>query len=167
MALNKPLEEQVVSIKPPQPPKSKPKNRKTNPRDSSAQSIFIDQGNGTVIDSQTGLQWMRCELGQTWTGRTCTGESETYQWQAALDKAKIISYATYSDWRVPTLKELQSLVYCSNGKKILYKENGIEDKQSEGSYGCKSDSRGAYKQPTIAQQVFPNATASGVWSFLA
>jgi len=107
---------------------------------------------------------MRCELGQTWTGRTCTGESDKYEWQEALDEAKTISYVTYSDWRVPTIKELQSLIYCSNGKRILYIENGFSAKKSEGGYDCESGSRGMYKRPTIAQQVFPNATASVVWS---
>jgi hypothetical protein len=163
VALNKPLAAKVASLTTTPKYKIKPKKITNDMLDSSVKGDFIDQGNGTVIDNQTGLQWMRCELGQTWIGRTCTGESKAYKWQAALDKAKSISYASYSDWRVPTIKELQSLVYCSNGKNVLYNENFT--KKSEGGLGCQSDSRKAYKKPTIAQQVFPNATTiSYVWS---
>ncbi|MBS9778540.1 MAG: hypothetical protein KGV50_07270 [Gammaproteobacteria bacterium] len=35
---------------------------------------FISQGNGTVIDKRTGLQWMRCSLGQKWTKNTFRGQ---------------------------------------------------------------------------------------------
>ena len=31
-------------------------------------SDFTDNGDGTVTHQKTGLTWMRCALGQTWTG---------------------------------------------------------------------------------------------------
>lgn len=34
---------------------------------------YIDNGDGTVTDTRTGLTWMRCALGQTWDGSTCVG----------------------------------------------------------------------------------------------
>jgi hypothetical protein len=34
---------------------------------------FADNRDGTVTDNGSGLMWMRCALGQSWTGKTCTG----------------------------------------------------------------------------------------------
>lgn len=73
-------------------------------------------GNGTVTDLQTGLMWMRCSLGQTWDGSnaTCTGSASTYTWQLALQAAANLDqasgYAGYTDWRLPNLRELMSIV---------------------------------------------------------
>ncbi len=39
---------------------------------------FVPQDDGTVIDKRTGLQWMRCSLGQTWTGTMCSGHPDAY-----------------------------------------------------------------------------------------
>ncbi len=36
---------------------------------------YRDNGDGTVTDVETGLQWMRCSLGQKWKGSTCVGEA--------------------------------------------------------------------------------------------
>jgi len=124
---------------------------------------YMTQGNGTVMDADTGLQWMRCHLGQAWRNGACAGEAKKYQWQAALNVGNGYRYAGYSDWRVPIIQELQTLVYCSNGKTGQYKINGFESRKSEGGYGCGSDSRGPYTRPTINTSIFPNA-ASVVWS---
>lgn len=81
---------------------------------------YLDNGDGTITDPETGLQWMRCRLGQEWDGQTCVGEGrDKMTWQDALDAAKELNrrggYAGYRDWRVPTIEELNSLVYCSSG----------------------------------------------------
>lgn len=59
-----------------------------------------------VQDIQTGLIWKRCSLGQIWSGTTCTGSPITYNWKNALLYAKNLG----SDWRLPNIKELDSLV---------------------------------------------------------
>jgi hypothetical protein len=102
---------------------------------------------GLVKDTKIGLMWMRCSLGQEWDGKTCTGVAKQYKWQEALDFAKKFSYAGYSDWRVPTIEELNTLVYCSNGNTIQYKQNGYSSKN-----GCGEN----YQRPTIVQAAFPN-----------
>ncbi|MFO1422246.1 MAG: DUF1566 domain-containing protein [Candidatus Competibacteraceae bacterium] len=83
---------------------------------------YRDNGDGTVTDVQTGLQWMRCSLGQEWKGGTCTGEAKKYTWQKALDIAAALNrqggYAGYRDWRVPTIEELKTLIDPSGSPKI-------------------------------------------------
>ena len=44
---------------------------------------FVDNGNGTVTHQKTGLSWMRCAMGQTWTGSTCRNAAQKYSWKAA------------------------------------------------------------------------------------
>ena len=73
-------------------------------------SRFTDNGDGTVTDKATGLQWKRCSEGQTWSSGTCTGSATTHTWQQALQLAGGVSYAGQSDWRLPNVKELASIV---------------------------------------------------------
>ncbi len=120
---------------------------------------------GLVKGMLTGLMWMRCSLGQNWNGSICEGEVAEYEWKQALNVASDFSYTGYSDWRVPTIKELNTLVYCSNGKTVQYKEDGYSSAKSEGGYGCESDSRGDSQRPTIRQSVFPNTPSNIVFSW--
>lgn len=74
---------------------------------------FTDNGDGTVTDKVTDLQWKRCSEGQTWSGNTCTGSAATYAvytWQAVLQLADSASYAGHNDWRLPNIKELASII---------------------------------------------------------
>ena len=73
-------------------------------------SQFTDNGDGTVTDTVTSLQWKRCSEGQTWDGTTCTGTASNYTWQQALQAADAATYAGQSDWRLPNVKELVSIV---------------------------------------------------------
>lgn len=71
-------------------------------------SDFIDNNDGTVTHKTTGLTWMRCALGQTWTGSSCKGTAKSYTYTAAL---KLTSrFAGHSDWRLPNIAELQTIV---------------------------------------------------------
>lgn len=74
---------------------------------------FVDNGDGTVTDSASGLMWMRCALGQAWNGNTCDGEASTYAWpaaQAAADEANASGNYFFSDWRVPGLRDLAMII---------------------------------------------------------
>lgn len=73
-------------------------------------SRFTDNGDGTVTDQATRLQWKRCSEGQTWSGGTCTGRLISYRWQQALQHADTAIDAGKSDWRLPNIKELTSIV---------------------------------------------------------
>lgn len=71
---------------------------------------FVDNLNGTVTHTKTGLMWMRCSLGQSWNGSGCEHTAASYSWQGALNAAKGHSFAGYSDWRLPNINELESIV---------------------------------------------------------
>ncbi|MCI5157956.1 MAG: DUF1566 domain-containing protein, partial [Candidatus Electrothrix sp. AUS1_2] len=107
---------------------------------------YIDHGDGTITDTKTGLIWKRCSEGLE--GVNCEeGEVKRYNWDDAVKRFKDVKYAGYSDWRLPTIDELKTLVYCSKG--VQDKESGWCNKGSEAL--------------TINQQVFPG-TALWYWS---
>ncbi len=68
---------------------------------------FIDHGNGTVTDNLTGLMWTK-------NAQQIPG---TMTWQDALDACNDLVYPIsggYDDWRLPNLRELQSLIDYEN-----------------------------------------------------
>ncbi len=68
---------------------------------STPDSRFVVNGD-EVTDTDTGLIWQRCALGQT--GSNCSGGSANrYNWQQALQAAS-------APWRLPNIKELRSIV---------------------------------------------------------
>ncbi len=68
---------------------------------------YTDHGNGTATDNVTGLIWATDGDGVgCFNGQTAT-------WTDALDYCNGLSFAGYSDWRLPNLKELHSLVNYS------------------------------------------------------
>ena len=71
-----------------------------------AAKTYSDNGDGTVTDPTTGLIWMRCSMGQTWDGTTCTGTASNYVWAPNVTA----TFAGHSDWRVPNIRELQTIV---------------------------------------------------------
>lgn len=82
--------------------------RKTTARDSSLQI----RSDGTVVDHRNGLQWLRCPLGAR--GALCDkGETLRLSAMKAEDQIYRINqagFAGHKDWRLPTVKELGSLV---------------------------------------------------------
>ena len=79
---------------------------------------YGDRGmfSSTVSDTYTGLMWQRCSVGQTWSqlSRECDGTAREFAgyagWGQALEEAEDSNFAGYTDWRVPNVKELQSIV---------------------------------------------------------
>lgn len=85
-----------------------------NIEDITPDSRYTVNNDGTVTDNETGLMWMQCSEGQVWESNggagNCTGAAATHTWDAALALANEKSFAGYSDWRLPDIKELLSLV---------------------------------------------------------
>ena len=68
---------------------------------------FKDNSDGTITDEATGLMWMKIDSGALDAGINKDGK---LNWQEALAWAENLQYAGYSDWRLPNVKELQSIV---------------------------------------------------------
>ncbi len=88
-----------------------------------AAGSYTDNGDGTVTDTSTGLMWQQ------------TG-SYISSWEQALAYCEGLNLGGYTEWRLPTIKELRSLVDYSI----------------------------PYPGPTINTTYFPNTAASRYWS---
>ncbi len=73
---------------------------------------FVDNKDGTVTHKTTGLTWMRCAMGQKWTGSSCSGTESTYTYEQAVALKR--TFAGKSGWRLPNIAELQTLVEREN-----------------------------------------------------
>jgi hypothetical protein len=75
---------------------------------------YVDNGDGTITDVNTGLQWEK----QSSDG-SVHDQSNTYTWDQAFSGhvASLNSaggFAGHTDWRVPNVRELQSIVNYQN-----------------------------------------------------
>jgi hypothetical protein len=59
----------------------------------------------TVLDQLTGLEWVQVP-------HSLSGNSGSANWYAAVDFCNNLVYAGQSDWRLPSIRELESLVSC-------------------------------------------------------
>ena len=64
---------------------------------------FVDNVNGTVTDTSTGLMWQQ-------ESAPIAPGSYDYNWQQALSYCENLTLAGYEDWRLPNRNELQTLV---------------------------------------------------------
>ncbi|UCD89981.1 MAG: DUF1566 domain-containing protein [Desulfobacterales bacterium] len=72
---------------------------------------FVDNGNGTVTDRATGLMWQK------------DGSPDGMMWQNAreyVNKLNSEPFAGHSDWRLPTIEELASLMKPKKSKGHIY-----------------------------------------------
>ena len=83
---------------------------------------FEDNGDGTVTDNYTGLIWQKMQ------------SSTPLSWEEALNYAMGLSLTGRTDWRVPNIKELQSL----NDEKLV--------------------------KPSFNKNYFPNVLSGNFWS---
>lgn len=119
---------------------------------------YRDEGNGTITDITTNLQWQRFNVGQRWENGGVVGKNDLLTFDEAPEAAQQCNYLGYTDWRVPTIEELKSLVYSSTGLPKTWNDTGEE---------CEGD----YQKPTICLEAFPwpdfdenNDWTSVVWS---
>ena len=84
------------------------------------QPAYKDNGDGTVSDLNTGLMWQKT------TDATSDSLEGRVTWYEAEEYAKNLRLGGYSDWRVPSIKELISLVDARGGvepRKAFLDEN--------------------------------------------
>ena len=96
---------------------------------------YQDNGDGSVTDKKTGLEWARCSIGQKWEAGSCTGDAQQLLWSvASLVAATAETPPNINNWRLPELKELSELVELQ----------------------C--------AQPAINLTIFPNTPAAAYWT---
>lgn len=97
-------------------------------------SRFLDNGDGTVLDTETGLTWMRFSEGQTWSSY---GSSSGLAKLMYIHEAKTMrkQFSGFDDWRLPSIVELKTLL-------------AVVDQQN----------------PAIDSAAFPNTPPSNYWS---
>ena len=70
---------------------------------------YTDLGNGIVKDNVTGLEWQQ----ERAPGIIENNIVHNYNWEQAIDYCATLSLGGYDDWRLPTIKELSTLVDSS------------------------------------------------------
>jgi len=71
---------------------------------------FVLNGDGTATDIRTGLTWMRYAIGQSWVNGAGSGVALKMNWKQALSAAEGANYSNASNWRLPNIRELKSIV---------------------------------------------------------
>jgi hypothetical protein len=74
---------------------------------------FIDRQNGVVHDLNTRLMWTKYDFG-----------GEAYSWRVALTYCEDLNYGGFSDWRLPNIKELHSIVDYSRAPSLIGSSSG-------------------------------------------
>jgi uncharacterized protein DUF1566 len=73
-----------------------------------AEDRFIDHGDGTITDLCTGLMWQRDKADVDGDGEA--NDRDRLPWCMALEYCENLSLAGHDDWRLPNVRELQSIV---------------------------------------------------------
>ena len=78
--------------------------------------------NQEITDAKTGLIWRRCAEGMAWKVRTCAGTAVFPDQANAAALAKAAASSSGQGWRLPTMKELSSIVSvrdAEEGKAVI------------------------------------------------
>jgi hypothetical protein len=67
-------------------------------RGTTAASSLVDNGDGTITDTSTGLMWQKDDA------------KNTYTWEQSKIYCDNLTLSGYTDWRLPTRNELQTLI---------------------------------------------------------
>lgn len=85
-----------------------------------ATPAFVDNGiDNTVTDTTNNLVWQKCTVGKN-ADSTCTGTSTFTVWKDALTACKNLTLASRTDWRLPSVNELMTLIdYTKSGPPVI------------------------------------------------
>ena len=87
-----------------------------------------------ITDTTNNIEWLRCSVGQRWNGYTCIGQIVNLSLERVPDATRLANEQLGGKWRLPTKKELQSIV-------------------------CKS-----CPSPKIDKKIFPNTDNAPYWT---
>ncbi len=90
---------------------------------------YVNNGDGTITDTDTELMWTQVP-------------SAAMNWTSAIAHAENLTTAGYTDWRLPNIKELQTLVDIT----------------------LATSTSAAGVLPCLQRTLFPSATATAYWS---
>jgi len=81
---------------------------------------YTDNKDGTITDNYTNLLWVKCTQGMT--GTDCkNGSPSLREWSKARVECEGLKLANKTGWRLPTLKELQSIVDSASSEPAINK----------------------------------------------
>jgi hypothetical protein len=113
---------------------------------------FSIRQDGTVVHNKTNLMWKVCSEGQVWNtvDGSCSGDTSLLTWSQSLQQANTLNtqggYASFSDWRLPNLKELYSIVnfrcYSPSINEVIFNATPEERNESGASYFWTSTAHG-------------------------
>ena len=105
----------------------------------SAEGIRLQRDGPIARDYIQKLEWMRCSVGQIWENGTCIGEIRMLSVREALEIAARLKNLDGGGWRLPRVKELQSIV-------------------------TKVENRPRDVEPNIDKETFPNTFPGPYWT---
>jgi len=112
---------------------------------------FVNNGNGTITDNRTKLQW---EI-LTDDGSIHDWDDFSYQWAGAFGKIEDLNemaFAGQDDWRVPNIRELQTLLNYSAYNPATHGVFAFECKAGCNSDECSCTKASIYWAATTYQQ---------------
>ena len=87
-----------------------------------------------VIDLKSGVEWLRCSVGQRWNGTQCVGDIIKLNQEMSVQAINLADEQLGGNWRLPTREELENIVCQECG------------------------------QPKIDASIFPNTPAEPFWT---
>jgi hypothetical protein len=109
---------------------------------------YTDNGNGTVTDNNTGLMWQQQDAGNEYNWYQATGTYDTSYDPSSQNACGAFNLGGYSDWRLPSKKELMTIVDYSvpyPGPTINLIFENIQEDAYWSSTGYPNDPSGAWE----------------------
>jgi len=126
---------------------------------------FRDNGDGTITDNMTGLMWMKNP------NNTCgtVNSQEALFYVSLLNNVANTNNCGYTDWRVPNINELETLVnYSQTDSSVWLKSQGFENIKSNAywsstSFSARSDHTWVVNFNSGYGYYTPNIATNYVW----